>query len=68
MLSHLLQVGNQEAYEDIDQQRRTEKNYKFAWDKPKVTMGKTDVPIEESPVDTDNIDENVEPMKIDDEL
>ena len=25
-------MGNQEAYNEIDQQRRTERNYKFAWD------------------------------------
>ena len=26
------QIGNTAAYEDIDRQRRSERNYKFAWD------------------------------------
>jgi hypothetical protein len=26
------QIGNRAAYDDIDGQRRSERNYKFAWD------------------------------------
>ena len=29
---NFLQIGNTAAYEDIDGQRRSERNYKFAWD------------------------------------
>ena len=28
---NFLQIGNTAAYEDIDGQRRSERNYKFAW-------------------------------------
>ena len=32
MLTLLSKIGNTAAYEDIDRQRRSERNYKFAWD------------------------------------
>lgn len=55
-----LMVGNQDAYEDIDNQRKTEKSYHFAASEFEKTADETDTKINDVISNTHADDENVE--------
>ena len=61
MLNLPTQVGNQDAYEDIDNQRKTEKSYHFAAsDFEKTAADETDSKVNEVISNSHADDENVE--------